>query len=141
MAMVTVSARDTFTFRNAEGPSGYQGFSVDWSLGLIRGEAEGFWRLDMTAQHVAAWAKCVRRIHAEGKPARAVADLRRAQTQSQEVASLVQREIADLYREGDRVAVVLPSGLLKTQIRRILSSEVSRYFDDIDDAERWALGC
>lgn len=139
--MVAVVDRETFAFRNAEGPSGWQGFSVDWTLGLIRGEAEGFWQLDMTRQHIAAWVKCVRRIHAEGKPARVVADLRRAQTQSQEVASLVQRETAGLYRDGDRIAVVLPAGLLKTQIRRILSSEVSGYFADIDEAERWALCC
>lgn len=139
--MVASTVRETFTFRNAEGPSGWQGFTVDWSLGLIRGEAEGFWRLDMTAQHVAAWIRCVRRIHAEGRPARVIADLRRAQTQSQEVASFVQREIAGLYRADDRVALVLRSGLLKTQIRRILANDVSRYFDDTEEAERWALEC
>jgi hypothetical protein len=141
MVMVALAARETFTFRNAEGQAGWQGFTVDWSLGLIRGEADGFWRLDMTAQHVAAWIRCVRRIHADGRHARVVADLRHAQTQSQEVASLVQREIAGLYRAGDRVAVVLPCGLLKTQIRRILANDVSRYFDDIEEAERWALEC
>lgn len=139
--MMVLEARETFSFENATGPKGRQGFSVDWRLGLIRGEAEGFWSLDMTAQHVAAWIECVRRIHAEGRAVRVVADLRRAQTQSQDVASMVQREIAGLYREGDRVAVVVEVGLLKTQLRRILNNDLSRFFTDAEEAERWVLAC
>lgn len=138
--MTTRAARDTFSFENSDGPKGRQGFSVEWPLGLIRGEAEGFWSLDMTAQHVAAWIKCVRRIHSEGRPVRVVADLRRAQTQSQEVASMVQRELAGLYRDGDRVAIIVEASLLKTQLRRILNTDHASYFADAEAGERWALG-
>jgi len=129
----------TFSFHNTDGPKGWQGFSVEWQRGLIRGEAEGFWSLPMTEQHVAAWIKCIRRIHSEGRTVRVIADLSRAQTQSQEVASMVQRQVAGLYREGDRIAVIVKASLLKTQLRRVLNSHRAMYFTDADEGERWVL--
>jgi hypothetical protein len=135
--MTPSHAIETFEFRNDSGPAGYQSFTVDWASGVIRGRGEGFWSMKQTTDHFRRWVDCVRTIQSTRLRVRIVADLRRSQTQSREVADFLRQALEGIYRPKDRIAMVVSNSLVKMQMRRLLASDIREYFLSPAEAEAW----
>lgn len=128
---------DVFEFRNEEGgPVGRQVFAVDWSTGHMRGYCVGFLTSKTATAHFKQWADTVRDLHRRHLPVRILVDLRQASAQSQEVADLIDRAVADIYRSRDRIAMVVPHAILRMQMRRVTDMN-HKFFDALDPAEAW----
>ena len=121
------------------GAPGQMSFTADSAAGLIRVEVSGFWPTTQTSEILACFTQLVAAIHLQGKRAIIITDLRKAATQSQEVTSLLQHRTADIFRPGDRVAMMIENSLLRLQMRRTLRPEHHEFFASISAAERWAL--
>jgi hypothetical protein len=135
--MTPTTAIDSFEFHNDAGPAGYQTFSVDWSSGMIRGRGEGFWSMQQTTAHFRRWVDCVRTIQSAGLRVRVMADLRKSQTQSREVADFLRQALEGIYRPEDRIAMIVSNSLVKMQMRRLLASDIREYFLSPGEAEAW----
>lgn len=131
------SSLQTYEFRNGSGPAGYQALSVDWSAGIVRGWDEGFWSLDMTVRHFQCWAECVRGIHRSGLRVRILADVRRMQPQSREVADFLSQALDGFYEPEDRIAIVVAHPIVKMQVRRVIASGVETYVLSPEAGEQW----
>ena len=66
-------------------------------------------------------------------------DLRKHDTQSPSVAALIKDGVDNMYRPGDRVAMVVASTVVKMQMRRVTNPAFVEIFTAIEDAEKWML--
>lgn len=128
---------EMFEFRNTDGGSGYQAFTVDWTTGIIRGRAEGFWSMDMTTSHLQRWIESVQKIQRSGMRVRVLADLRKTQAQSHDVADFLRNRLEGIYHAEDRIAMIVASPLVKMQMRRMLDSVIREFFLSVGEAEQW----
>ncbi|MBW4329428.1 hypothetical protein KY084_00860 [Stakelama sp. CBK3Z-3] len=95
----------------------------NWAIALaadrILVEARGAFTEACLAAHFDELARHVADQHERGC-VRALVDLRGARVQPPAVIGLIHRRANELYRDGDRVALITPTSLLKVQLRRIL---------------------
>lgn len=128
-------------FQNVSGAcAGTIGFCVDYESGVIRAYGEGFWSVEQAGAYREKWIVAVRKIHGLGKSARILIDVRKAMIQAAEVPATLLRDIGDLYRPDDRIAMLVVNKLLKMQIQRVAGSDIRRYFSTPEAAETWLFG-
>ena len=70
-------------------------------------------------------------------PVRVLVDGRKMVTQSADVVNRMQVETGKLYRDGDRVAVLVSSPLFKMQLQRSVADNFRRLFVSEDEAQLW----
>ncbi|GGO98351.1 hypothetical protein [Stakelama pacifica] len=94
-------------------------FSIRLADGRISAEAQGDFDEHRMADHCDTIAAHLDYMHKSGT-ARLLIDLRSANVQPRAVIALLRPFAEALDREGDRVALLSPTSLLKVQLRRIL---------------------
>ncbi len=66
-------------------------------------------------------------------------DLRKSPVQSVETAGRIKAATSRIYKPGDRIAIVVQSSLVKTQMRQVVDVTTVELFISIDAAEMWLL--
>jgi hypothetical protein len=128
-----------FRFVNETGMRGEMGFTVDLEKGFIRGRAEGFWSTVQAEAHFSKLRHYIRLIQQRGMPVRVIVEMQECVPQSPEVAEIVARSGTDLYRAGDRVAIVVPNTITRMQMRRVTSGEYHAFVRSLDEAEHFVF--
>jgi len=128
-----------FSFVNEASAHGGTIRSAVDSRGVIRVAAQGFWSVKQATDHFNQLSASVRDLHGRGIKVSVIVDLRGADAQGQDVAKLLSEDGTGIYRAGDKVAMVVPSSLVKLQLRRVVEVEFHQFFLTLEEAEAWAL--
>lgn len=118
---------------------GMYDIAYDRDVGIVRILGLQSNRPEDLDSYLALLIDVYRRCRSDHKILRAVVDLRGAPVRTQAIAERLQRSGKELYRTGDRVALVVGSSLFKMQLRRIIVPEIQEIFLDTDEAEAWLL--
>lgn len=110
---------------------------VDARSGRITVIGTGYWTSSYIAEHFRHVADLVRAHRAAGIPIRVLVDLRQSDVQSQETVEHMGRSTAQIYAEGDRVALLVSSSLARIQMRRAANISIREFFASLDEAEAW----
>lgn len=87
---------------------------------VIRISGNGFFAEDEARRHFIELAAIIARRRRSGRRVKALIDLRNAMTQSMSVTKIIAEETDRLYSDpSDRVAIIVPTMLLKLQFERI----------------------
>ena len=112
---------------------------IDDDGSVIRITGEGFFTEDEARHHFAALAPIIARRRRLGRRVKALIDLRKAMTQSAKVAAIITEATDRLYADpSDRVAIVVPTMLLKLQFERVHQKQSFHVCLTSDEAE-WVL--
>jgi hypothetical protein len=101
-------------------------------------QIEGFFDLATLTRHFDENAVVVLRWRQAARPIRILIDAVRLMPHSPEGQACVQNATARIYRPGDKVAVLVASGLVKMQMKRALShGDVIDFFIVEKEALAW----
>jgi len=103
---------------------------------LIRVAGRGFCDKQTSHEIVANLISAISAQRQRG-PVRVLVDGRAMVTQSADVVDWMQVETGRLYREGDRVAVLVSSPLFKLQLQRSVADNFRRLFVSEEEAQAW----
>jgi hypothetical protein len=121
---------------------------VDWSrhplwdirfdadTGVIRVSCHGLWMPADADHHIDELQRIVEHVRPLG-PARVMADLRDTVVRPMDTAQRLRERNRALYRDGERLALVVGSSLLKMQTRRNLLGSWQEIFLSENAAETW----
>ena len=127
-------------YRNQKpGLDGLTAMEFDIPSGRAFITARGIWSPTQVTDFAKDWSNVVAAMHSRGKSPQVLVDLCEAVVQPSDVAEATDGSF-DLYREGDRIALVVPSVLMKAQLRRVLDQKFHTFFTDRHEAERWLWG-
>ena len=105
---------------------------------VIRVAGEGFWSEDEIRRHFDELAAIIARRRRLSLPVKALIDLRTATTQSMAVTKIIAEATERLYSDpSDRVAIIVPTMLLKLQFERVHQRQAFRICLARDEAERF----
>lgn len=109
---------------------------ADHDSGLIEVKIKGFWTIEIATTYL---AEIVGTLSAARRRGRAIllVDLTESAVQSVEVMQKLCS--LDMYAEDDRVAVVVASTLLKTQLKRVFTNANMAVFTSPFLAKTWAI--
>lgn len=123
---------------NEEGHSlGFLSISYDRQTGQVVCSACGFWSVKQAQAFFEDWYAMIQSIHEAGQSVFALVDMSDGATQRPEVAEIILATARGLYREGDAIAMLVPSSLAKMQMRRLLDENFHDFFTSRDEAEKW----
>ncbi|MBO9574321.1 MAG: STAS/SEC14 domain-containing protein [Sphingobium sp.] len=100
-------------------------------------EGVGMWTVDQVMRHFHNLDREVYAMRVRNGRVRVLADMSRAQVQTAEVARLMTSETARIYREHDRVAVIVATKLVAIQIKRTSRLYDLQTFEDRSPALAW----
>jgi len=110
----------------------------DPACGTIRIRGEGFWSLAQVKSFTEDFKALTSTVRAQTGPLRVLLDTLNMPPQSLEVIAFLDAETSKLYYEGDRVAIILNSTLLKLQAQRMTQSTFEqRVFGNAEAAKAW----
>ncbi len=112
-------------------------FRYDPVAKIIRITGIGAWTVDYVDVHFAELAVLIDRVREQNGEVLALVDLSRAPVQSDEVAERINRATAQLYGARDRIALIVQSFLLKTQMKRAAWKSNTAIFVSANAAETW----
>jgi len=102
-------------------------------------EGEGMWTVDQVQRHFHDLERNIRAMRARCGTARVLADMRHAQVQTAEVVQVMISETARIYREHDRVAVIVATKLMAMQVKRSSTVHDRQTFEDHAQALAWLV--
>lgn len=112
----------------------------DGAGGIVRMMVEGFYDRETLIRHFEDSAKVVTRWRVAGRPIRVLIDALNLQPHTPENQALVKQFFQDIYRPGDRVAILVGSNLVKMQMRRApRSDDIIDFFVSEFAALKWLL--
>jgi hypothetical protein len=117
--------------------SGEMSVRFDVSTGKIFSYGSGFWSVRQTIAFFEDWRHIVRRVHAADQSISALVDMSESDIQKVEVADIIARATAGMYRHGDAIAMLVPTSLSKMQMRRVLDERFHGFFTARGVAEMW----
>lgn len=100
-------------------------------------EGSGMWTVEQVQQHFVNLDRNVRAMRARCGTVRVLADMSRAQVQTAEIAQMMNSETARIYRQHDRVAVIVATKLVAIQIKRTPKIHDLQTFEDRALALAW----
>jgi hypothetical protein len=112
---------------------------MDDRLGIIRVTGRGLWSPDLIDAHFAELREQVERIRRHGDDLLVLVDLIAADVQPAATAERIKANTRNLYRVGDRVAVIVGSFLAKMQLRRTLAPDIHEVFVSANAAMTWLM--
>lgn len=117
---------------------------VDRSNALVEVSLEGSVRPDEMHQFVAQAVGAIRELAQEGRPVKALADLRQFRATSPEATEILQHGQAAAMQAGMvRIAELLAGELATLQLNRVARASgmerILRRFQDEQEARRWLL--
>jgi hypothetical protein len=104
---------------------------------IIRVVGCGMWTVEYIDAHFAALGQLARRIRAQDGAVFVLVDLSRAPVQTAEVAKHIHAGTERLFGAADRIALIVQSSLVKSQMKRVSWSENTAVFVSPDAAETW----
>lgn len=108
------------------------------SSGVIRMVVRGFFDPETLHRHFHENRLMVERWRLQGRRIRVLIDAVHLLPHSPEGQAIVQAATASIYREGDKVAVLVSSSLVKMQMRRALSQgDMIDFFISENAANLW----
>lgn len=122
------------------GDSSVMSIRYDISNGMIHARATGLWSLRQTKAFLNDWTQIVGSIHSQGGFASVLVDMSESTVQKIEIAKLFVDATQSLYRDGDAIAMLVPSSLAKAQMRRVLDGKFHGFFISKTAAVTWLNG-
>jgi hypothetical protein len=122
------------------GVTGEMSVQFDIATGYARTYGAGFWSAKQVTAFFNEWRQIIRDMHANGISLSALADMGEGQVQSSEVAEIIANATSNMYRDGDSIAMLVPSSLAKMQLRRLLDARYHAFFISRSAAELWLQG-
>lgn len=119
------------------GSLGRMVIEFDLASGRVHSASSGFWSMRQVQAFFVDWGAVVRQIHLNGVAVSALVDMSESQVQKAEVAEYIMSATTGLYKDGDSVAMLMPTSLAKMQMRRVLDMRVHDFFPSRDAAETW----
>jgi hypothetical protein len=123
--------------RVGDGSPGLYNLCYERETGIIRTSVQGFWSVVDTDDYFERLAAYIDAGRRRTGSVRVLVDRRSSPVQSSEVGLRMQKANEDLYRPGDRLAIVVGSSLLKIQLGRLFRHEGSKAFSSYDEAVSW----
>ncbi|PZU11778.1 hypothetical protein [Sphingomonas sp.] len=106
---------------------------------IVRVDGAGSWRLDYLDGHFERLEHMLLAIRRARRRVRVLVDLRQAVVQSAAVAERIQYWTDRLYEAEDRVAIVVASSLLKSQMRRVAAITQREFFLSESAGRTWLM--
>lgn len=126
-----------FSFRRPGEPQEIFRIGFDPAANLIRAYAGGCWSVDETHRYIGALTRFVHGHRSRSGVARVLLDRRDILTQSPEVADLLARANGAIFRDSDKIALVVSSSIAKSSLRQRMPHPGSKAFLSIEAAEVW----
>ena len=101
---------------------------VEPGSGLIRIIGRGQWCEAQVAVHFTALRNLILQRRAEGGAVRVMVDLRESEVQDMGTADRISKGTSTLYTEQDRVAIIVESSTLRSQLKTAVSVDNVAYF-------------
>ena len=111
--------------------------SIEASTGIILVEGRGMWSDECAASHFAELSVLIDATRRQRGAVKVLIDLGAALVQASSTSTYIEKQAQSLYREHDRVAIVVSSRLLAMQMRRVGGRASYRHFDSRSDAHVW----
>lgn len=111
----------------------------DGQTGVIRITGRGVWTASAANEHFTAVAEKLLQTRARGLPIRVLVDLREAAHQSLDSLDRLRWWTANLYRSGDRIAIVVASSVVKSSFRYVPVGATRELFLSEKAARDWLL--
>jgi hypothetical protein len=111
--------------------------SFDRRTGVLHVRVQAYWTDEQADHFIRALASGVAAARDATVTIAALIDARAMQVQSANSVTSSRTADLEIYRPGDRLAVVTSSALVRMQCRRVFKRSPAHYFDDIDEAEAW----
>ncbi len=112
------------------------GYKLSSTGDVIHAEVNGFWSLGDVANYLRHLSRMIATMRSEYRRARVIVDARQLPVQSADVIKTF-KAANDLFLEGDRVAIIVASSLLKMQLSRSIEGYETKVFISIDAAKTW----
>jgi hypothetical protein len=111
---------------------------TDTPFGVIRIDVSGFFDRSSLVDHFTELRSMVRTWRSHSRPIRALANTVDLMPHSPENHGFVVSSHEDIYRDGDKVAVLVSSSLVKMQMRRAFNNrKVMEFFMSENAALTW----
>ena len=107
--------------------------------GIIRVLAQGQWTAPQLELHFTALGGLVAERRRSGKQVLVLADVRDSLVQEGDIVERLGRATSGLYEDGDRIAVVVASSLLKMQLKRVVNVANVEFFVSMNAARTWLV--
>ncbi len=110
---------------------------VDVATGTIRATGTGTFSPTQVRAYFRDLGAAIGRIHDAGRSVSALIDLRGSAAQPPEMVALIDEATRTLYRGNDRVAMVVPTSVMKLGLRRALDARCHDFFLSLTAAQTW----
>lgn len=94
----------------------------------IRVDGSGLYTLLESQEHFRELSSVISQYRKSGRQIRVLVDLREGAPQTPEVVAHIEKANQVIFREGDRVSIIVTSTLLKLQVKRLHSRFESQVF-------------
>jgi hypothetical protein len=101
---------------------------IEQRSGYIHVSGDGLYSLLEAQQHFRDLSDLIGRQRRRGIGVRVMVDLRTGAPQTKEVTEHIQKATRVIYREEDRLALIVQSALLKMQVQRLHTREGTQVF-------------
>ena len=105
---------------------------------VVRIRGQGFWSQELLDRHFAELRNVIAEARRHSSSLRVIVDLTKAGVQTAEISQSIEAFRNEAYGPEDRVAIVVSSSLVKLQLRRSLTRELTKFFISLNAAETWA---
>lgn len=107
--------------------------------GIVRLVGYGTWSIEYMNRHFRELDPIVAAARMRVRSVMVLADLREAPVQSPDVAEIINIGTRRLYRDGDRIAIVVQSSLVKLQMKRVVDCAQVQIFISVAAAYTWLM--
>jgi hypothetical protein len=118
-------------------PRGEFAISLDRASNIITVTGRGFWTVEIVEAHTREFEQVLLQAHRDGRSTRTLVDLREAFVQAPDVAALLHDQLTRMSHRIERAAFVVPSNLVKMQMKRGFNLDTDGVFTSIDEAVCW----
>jgi hypothetical protein len=119
------------------GPTGLLSIRRPDDRGVIRVWGWGTWSPSYVDAHFVELGRMIEEVRALGLPVRVLVNLQKSAHQPPEVIVRIRAGSELIYREGDRIALVVESSLVKAQMTQLLDRSRLSFFISETAAALW----
>jgi len=94
----------------------------------IRVDGSGLYTLLESQEHFRELSSVIGQYRKNGRQVRVLVDLREGAPQTSDVVAHIEKANQVIFREGDRVSIIVTSALLKLQVKRLHARFESQVF-------------
>lgn len=109
----------------------------DAPTGVVKMYGAGLWQMSVVRAHFAELEAALAQARRDYPDVLVLVDLSKASVQMKEVGEEIEEFTQRAYRPTDRIAVVLASSMLKTQMRRVVRQATFETFLSASAAYTW----